>query len=158
MDEKKVPSNINKKELQKEMFANIFEHVVDKLTSGIPLHKAIQNDIRPISLSLFLKWIHRDDDLRARYEEAQKFGAEVLAAEILEISDSVQDDSEIQMAKLRIDARKHLTKVWNKEKYGDTKNVNITGSFSMLEVLKEARGRVIDVSHVENEDDEKDLE
>ena len=53
---------------------------------------------------------------------------------------------DVQRSKLRIDTRKWVLGVWNKKRYGEVKQLDITSiqTVNIVDALAEARARVID--------------
>ena len=48
--------------------------------------------------------------------------------------------------KLRIDTRKWLMSAHNRKRYGESKQIEMTGTISISEALAQAQGRVIDIT------------
>ena len=84
------PSN-QVKELRETQFSVFFETVLDKLSRGINLKEILRDDQRDFDYPQLLRWIHKDPQRKSRYYEAQEIGSEMIAAEILEIADGVND-------------------------------------------------------------------
>ncbi|WP_439287564.1 terminase small subunit [Lonepinella sp. BR2904] len=87
------------------------------LSQGESLRKICDRPSMPNARTVH-RWILENDEFCQQYAHAREMQAETLLEEILEISDcaSVED---VQVAKLRVDARKwYITKVAPK-KYGD---------------------------------------
>lgn len=138
-------------------YENMFEGVLVKLSSGIPLTEIIRSDLREIEYEHILRWINSDEERKCRYQEAQELGTEVLAGEILRIADGVDEEGnmvleDVQRSKLRIDTRKFVMGAWNRKRYGENKqieqNVVIDIGQAMLDAQKrvEDRGVIIDAS------------
>ena len=146
------PSAENRKlarQLTQVELAALFEPAMDKLASGIPIARIVREHPANIDSAEFLRWIHKDPTRKARYYEAQEIGAEIVASEIIAISDGENTMEDVQRSKLRIDARKFLIGVWNRKRFGEVKQVEMTGSISITSALEQARARIIEAEVVE---------
>jgi hypothetical protein len=135
-----------------QLFPAIFDRALDGITSGKPLSQVVEDYPVPIDYTRLLAWIHRDENRRARYYEAQAVGAEVVADQMIAISDASDSLEDVQRSTLRINTRKWLLGVWNRKRYGETRQVEQTVLVDMGEAMAEAmarvnrsRGEVIDV-------------
>ena len=145
-----------KKELLEKQFEIFFETILDKISRGINLKEILRDDQRDFDYTQLLRWIHKDPMRKSRYYEAQEIGSEMIAAEILEIADGVNDSGvpeDVQRSKLRIDSRQFLIKTWNRKRYGDVKTLEVNQNISITAALEQANsrliGRVIDHEDVE---------
>lgn len=141
-----TPPAIPKKELQEKQFEIFFETVLNKLSKGINLKEILRDDQRDFDYTQLLRWIHRDPMRKSRYYEAQEIGSEMIAAEILEIADGVNDSGvpeDVQRSKLRIDSRQFLIKTWNRKRYGDIKTLEVNQNISITAALEQANQRLI---------------
>ena len=150
------PPATSKKELQETQFSVFFETILDKISRGINLKEILRDDQRDFDYTQLLRWIHKDPMRKSRYYEAQEIGSEMIAAEILEIADGVNDSGvpeDVQRSKLRIDSRQFLIKTWNRKRYGDIKTLEVNQNISITAALEQANsrliGRVIDHEDVE---------
>ena len=142
-----------KKELQEKQFEIFFETILDKISRGINLKEILRDDQRDFDYTQLLRWIHKDPMRKSRYYEAQEIGSEMIAAEILEIADAVDNMEDVQRSKLRIDSRQFLIKTWNRKRYGDVKTLEVNQNISITAALEQAQnrlvGRVIDHEDIE---------
>ena len=146
-----------KKELLEKQFEIFFETILDKISRGINLKEILRDDQRDFDYTQLLRWIHRDPQRKSRYYEAQEIGSEMIAAEILEIADGVNDSGvpeDVQRSKLRIDSRQFLIKTWNRKRYGDVKTLEVNQNISITAALEQANqrlaSRVIDHDEIED--------
>ena len=144
------------KELRETQFSVFFETILDKISRGINLKEILRDDQRDFDYTQLLRWIHKDPMRKSRYYEAQEIGSEMIAAEILEIADGVNDSGvpeDVQRSKLRIDSRQFLIKTWNRKRYGDVKTLEVNQNISITAALEQANsrliGRVIDAEDIE---------
>lgn len=137
-------------ELNQTMFENMFEVALVKIACGVPLKEILAEDFRQPQYEHFLRWIHKDDGRKARYYDAQAMGAEMVASEMLEIADASDSLEDVARSTLRINTRKWLLGVWNRKRFGDTKQIeqNVTIDIGAAMAAAQARvesGRVVDV-------------
>lgn len=133
-------------------FEACFERMMDTVETGQPLTAAIENYPLPIEYHRFLSWIHKDENRKARYHEAQAVGAEVVSHQMIDIADASDSIEDVQRSTLRINTRKWLLGVWNRKRFGETRQIeqNITVDLSEAmaaaqQRVSAARGEVIDV-------------
>ena len=144
-----------KKELQEKQFEIFFETILDKISRGINLKEILRDDQRDFDYTQLLRWIHRDPQRKSRYYEAQEIGSEMIAAEILEIADGVNDSGvpeDVQRSKLRIDSRQFLIKTWNRKRYGDVKTLEVNQNISITAALEQANQRLVNGITIDHED------
>ena len=132
----------------------VFEDVLEDLYEGMSIESVLARRGLRIKKGALIKWINDDTTRQERYMMAQMIGAEIMAAEVLNIADGVDASGNPIMddtarSKLRIEARKWLTAVYNNRRYGAKQTVDVNTSVSINDALEEARarvlGRVIDV-------------
>jgi len=154
----KKEARARKKELQRLQdaeFMGTFEWVLDRVSVGDTLMAALADDVRDILPEGLLRWIKKDEGRLARYEEAQELGCEVLASQCIEIADGVDSIEDVNRSRLRIETRQKLMKAWNKERYGDIKQVETTVNINLGEAMQRANARVGRVIEGELGDDDE---
>ena len=129
------------KDLQDEIYGNLFEHVLDGIAGGENLMSLLNRDSRGIQMGRFIRWIMRDEQRKARYYAAQETGAEIICAEIQAISDGEDTLEDVQRSKLRIDTRKWLMGVHNRKRFGEKSEVNVQ-VVDLTEAMAKAAARV----------------
>lgn len=129
-------------------FPQYFEQVLDKICSGQSLVSAMADDVREFDRAQFVRWINRDSQRQARYHEAQEIGAEVIAGEMISIADAENSLEDVQRSTLRINTRKYLLGVWNRKRYGETKQLEVNTTISVAKALEQAHARLQDLSTV----------
>lgn len=91
-------------------------------------------------------WIHKDETRKAAYQEAKAIGAEKIEEELIDIADGTSPDNMIlndtNRDALRISTRKWLLGVWNRDRYGEKKQIDMGVTIDMGEIINEARARV----------------
>lgn len=124
-------------------YNSLFEVALNRISNGEALSLIIRSDNRDIDYSHFLRWIHKDEERKRRYREAQELATEVHASEIISIADCENDSLEdVARSKLRIDARKFLMSSWNRSRYGDVKQVDQTVKIDITGAMQEAEKRL----------------
>ena len=146
------PSQTPKKELLEKQFEIFFETILDKISRGINLKEILRDDQRDFDYTQLLRWIHKDPMRKSRYYEAQEIGSEMIAAEILEIADAVDNMEDVQRSKLRIDSRQFLIKTWNRKRYGDVKTLEVNQNISITAALEQAQARLVNGITIDHED------
>lgn len=140
-----VPA-VNARQLRLEnehtTFATLFERALDGIASGKPLSQVVEEYPVPVDYARMLAWIHKDENRRSRYYEAQAVGAEVVADQMIAISDAADTVEDVQRSTLRINTRKWLLGVWNRKRYGDIKQIDQTVTIDMGEAMAAAQARV----------------
>jgi hypothetical protein len=76
-----------------------------------------------------------------RYKEAKELRTEWWAGRVIEIAEG-DDLEDVQRSKLKIDTYKWLMGADNRKTYGDTKQVEINQSISVLSALEAAQARI----------------
>lgn len=88
-----------------------------------------------------LRYVEKDQQFAQRYAHARSLGLEVIADEIMEISDDGRNDwiereeggmdanhEHINRSKLRVDSRKWLLSKMRPDKYGDASKLTVDGT------------------------------
>lgn len=129
-------------ELVEMQFGNIFENVMINVSSGVPVTKTLALDNRNFDSGHFLRWIKKDPIRNAIYKEAKEIGTEIIVSEIIEISDGTNSFEDVQRSTLRVNSRKWLASVWNRKEYGDVRQIEHSGSISIIQAMQDAQSRV----------------
>lgn len=109
---------------------SIINEICLKIINGATLRKSL--DESSIAYDTFFRWIDDDEAKSKQYTRATELRAEAMAEELLGISDSYENDVQvdkdgreitnhnvIQRDRLRVDARKWLMSKMFAKKYGD---------------------------------------
>ena len=153
------------KELLLTTFEQTFERVLTEMAKGRTLKSVIVEDVRDLDYDAFWRWIKQDSMRYERYKEAKELRTEWWAGRIIEIAEAEDSIEDVARSKLKIDTYKWLMGADNRKTYGETKQVEINQSISILSALEAAQSRitqptqlvdeVIDMPHIEhNEGDE----
>lgn len=141
-----------RKELQDKRFEIFFETVLVKLEQGIALTEILRDDQRNFDYAGLLRWIHKDPQRKARYQEAQELGTEMILAECIEIADGKDGMEDVQRSKLRIDTRLFQAKSWNRKRYGDVKTLEVNQNISITAALEQANSRLLEGRVIDHDD------
>ena len=141
----------NQRAIEQVTFESLFDDVLDVVREGRMLvNQMFENDPRAPSYARFISWVYRDESRRARYEEAQMVGAEVIKQDMLTIADANDSLEDVNRSTLRINTRKWMLGVMDKKRFGDTKQIDQTVTINLGDAMREAqerldRSRVVDV-------------
>jgi len=141
-DEAQREQRANRLAVRDVQFAGLFERAIDRLMMGQPLSSSVELDPRQPEYGHFIGWIHKDADRKRRYLEAQEIGAEVVANQLLEIADAEDSIEDVARSTLRINTRKWLLGVWNRKRFGETKQIEQNVTIDLGGAMEEARRRV----------------
>ena len=128
--------------LQDTMFDAMFERVLGEMVKGRTLKEVLANDQRTIEYEAFFRWIKRDPQRHERYKEAKELRTEWWAGRIIEIAEADDSIEDVARSKLKIDTYKWLMGADNRKTYGETKQVEINQSISILSALEAAQSRI----------------
>jgi hypothetical protein len=131
-----------RRENEVALYPALFERALQHIAEGNPLTSAIENYPLPITATRFMAWIHRDEERRTRYYEAQEIGAEVVANQMIDIADAEDTVEDVQRSTLRINTRKWLLGVWNRKRFGEIKQVEQNVTIDIGEAMAAAQARV----------------
>ena len=97
------------------------------------------------NLSWFVvrRWIESSTDLMQAFESAKRAGADKLMYEALhEVRNA--DVATVQLAKLRADRYDRMAGKLDRKQWGDKVEISVEQTINIVDVLKEARGRVLE--------------
>lgn len=126
----------------------IVEEMLLRIREGQSLVGICKDEAMP-SVRVAHRWIEADEDLQHKYARAREDQAERNAEQIVALADEVNRPGvtmeEIQVAKLRIDARKWIASKLLAKKYGDRgTEVNVNSTVNNNFVLSEQiRQRIV---------------
>jgi hypothetical protein len=115
-----------------------YDTVIELLATGEPLRQICRREGMPSPWAV-LRLVAKDESFAQRYAHARSIGCEVIADEIMEISDDGRNDwmeregievtnqENIQRSRLRVDSRKWLLSKLKPEKYSDSAKLAISG-------------------------------
>jgi len=106
-----------------EMGDRICELIATKGDDGKVRKLAVVAEELGISERSIYRWLARNEEFSQKYTRARETRADIMAEEIIEIADTVDDP---HLGRLRMDARKWLAGKYNRGMYGDKVDSNIT--------------------------------
>jgi hypothetical protein len=130
-----------KRAIEEHTFEALFEPSLEHISSGKALNLLLESDPRKPNLGRFIRWVYRDPERQQQYREAQRIGAEVVSQEIIEIADGTGPEEDSR-SKLRIDTRKWLLGVWDRDRFGDVKKIDQTISVDLGGAMERAQERL----------------
>lgn len=109
----------------------VVELIASRLEGGVPLAVVCREDGMP-GLRTVYDWMAKDEDVRARLEQARDVGEDMIAASCLDIVDEPPaknsfgsvDSGDVQSRKLRVWTRLQLLAKWNPKRWGDRQEID----------------------------------
>jgi len=146
-------SSVTMAEVTNIIFDNFFEEIIERVTNGEPLSQIVREDPRGFSVSDIRSWILRDPTRKRRFYDARAIGADAVEDELISIADATDSAEDIQRSTLRINTRKWLLGVWNRDRYGDSKKLEVTNTtaISMKDILAERDRQLEQLNIIEGE-------
>lgn len=142
-----TPLERSRRELVETVYAHKFEVVLERMYEGHTLTDILSEDHRDIDRGAFRSWILKNAERRARYYEAKTVFADVIEDDMLRIADGADDSplpEDLKRTEMRLSTRKWLLQVNNRQRYGETKQIELGGQISILNALEQAKQRAID--------------
>ena len=130
------------RQLEEQMFETLLDEALEITAAGKSLVVPFAQDPRRPNLGRFIAWVMRDENRKAQYYEAQQFGAEVVAQEVIEISDADDTVEDVARSTLRINARKWTVGVWNRQRFGDIKQIEQNVTVNLSDAMTAAQERI----------------
>ena len=127
---------------QEAMFDCMFERVLGEMVKGRTLKNVLDSDVRGVEYEAFFRWIKRDATRMERYKEAKELRSEWWAGRIIEIAEAEDSIEDVARSKLKIDTYKWLMSADNRRTYGDTKQIEVNQSISIVSALEQANNRL----------------
>ncbi|CAB4140608.1 hypothetical protein UFOVP669_50 [uncultured Caudovirales phage] len=143
-----IPSPVSTTQLRLQneltLIENSFERALEHVRQGKPLAQFVEEYPIEIEYTRLLAWIMRDEDRKLRYREAQEIGAEVVADQMIQIADGTDTGlpEDIDRATLRINTRKWLLGVWNRKRFGETRQIEQNVNVNLGDAMAAAQARV----------------
>lgn len=134
--EKKNKINLPAKHVK--LFEKQFNHVLTRITQADPVHQIMKEANIP---ETFLNWVFSDERLTYEFERAQQLGCEVLAGQMLDLTQNPPED--LHFAQMKMQVLKYLMASWNKKRYGDIKQIEQNVAVDISQAMEAASARVI---------------
>jgi hypothetical protein len=131
------------KELLIERFKLFFPRVLDRMYAGETLNTILKEFPLQVERGAFMRWVTKDTDRHTLFKEAKTVRTEIWTGRLIEISEGSEEvPMELDRAKLLSDNLKWLIKSENKKEYGDSKQIEMTGTISINAALQQAGTRI----------------
>lgn len=119
-----------------------WEAALGRVADGETLTSICRDPTMP-DLQPFRRWIHSDAARRDRYYASRAIGAEKVEDELIDISDAADNPMEdTARSALRIQTRKWLLGVWNRDRYGEKKQIDQSVVVDIGAAMERAQKRV----------------
>jgi hypothetical protein len=144
-----VPDRATTLALKRENLYTLYENTLDAVFDRMVEHNysfydAVRDDPRGLDPKHMLAWVHKDEARKMRYYEAQAIAAEGVAQDMLRIADGEDKTLEdVNRSALRISTRKWLLGVWNRKRFGETKQIEQNVTIDIGEAMAAAQQRVL---------------
>ena len=140
-----------------EYTADVAATICAQLVEGKSLRSICRQEEMPGLTTVFV-WLQKHPDFAEQYARAREAQADTLADEITDIADDsandyhdreladgskerVVDTEHINRARLRVDARKWIASKLKPKKYGDIRDVTVSGEVTLVDILRKAAER-----------------
>ena len=110
----------------KLVYPHIFADMMDLIADGTPLATAVRKDSRNIDVAHFRTWIIGNPARKKQYYDAKAVASDAISDELIEIADGMTSSNEVDRDKLKIDTRKYMMGVWDKPRFGQVKQLEVT--------------------------------
>lgn len=137
-----------------EFTPDVAAQICAELVEGKSLRAICRQESMP-GLTTVFKWLKDFPDFANQYAHAREAQADTLADEITDIADDcskdyydrptkdgeterVVDTEHINRSRLRVEARKWIASKLKPKKYGDIKEVQLSGEVALVEILRKA--------------------
>lgn len=117
--------------------------ILENVAKGQTIKSIVEDENLGVDYNALLRWIHKDEGRKAEYYRAREIGAEVIADDLIEISDGVDSMEDVARSSLRIQTRKWLLGVWNRKRYGDVKQIEQNVTVDIGAAMERAQARVL---------------
>lgn len=136
-------ARLAQKQLDEIVFESLFDEFLDRVReNGLGVGQLFTNDPREPDYKRFVAWVMRDDRRRTLYYEAKEIGAEVLELEIPMIADASDTLEDVNRSTLRVNSRKWLLGVWNRKRFGETRQIEQNVTIDLSGAMQQAQERL----------------
>lgn len=136
------PPPVSLRSYHDTVFSILFEKLIDEITVGRSLKSILDADVRDIDRAAFLRWIKRDTERTRRFREAQELYAEVRFSEIPDIAENAPDS---KTADSQIGAIKIVASAYDRKRFGERKEIDISHSLDLRGAMADARARALTI-------------
>ena len=134
--------------LKRENLHTSYENALDGILSYMVEHhtsfyEAVREDHRSFDPAHYLAWVMRDENRKSKYYEAQAVTAEHVAQDLLRIADADDSFEDVARSTLKINTRKWLLGVWNRKRFGETRQIEQNVTIDLGEAMAQAQARAL---------------
>lgn len=124
------------------------DELIDKIINLVLEGKSIAGICKMEGMpdkSTVFRWMMDDDDFATKCARAKEIGAHAIAEETIAIADNAMDRTEVEKARVQVQARQWYASKLNPKKYGDKLDVTSGGDkVNNITVIKEIEVRGTD--------------
>jgi hypothetical protein len=146
----RYPRTAAHRQLRKLELEGMFYRAIPIVSGGGSITAFLRRQTPPTEFDEFYRYVRKDPAKLKEYEEAEEIGAEYLVAEMIPIADgdpdySTYENEDVNVRKLRIDARKWKVEKWFRKKYGDktTLDINSTSTITLQTLVDQRREKML---------------
>lgn len=134
--------------LKRENLHTSYENALDGILAYMVEHHtsfydAVREDPRQFDPAHYLAWVMRDENRKSKYYEAQAVTAEHVAQDLLRIADADDSFEDVARSTLKINTRKWLLGVWNRKRFGETRQIEQNVTIDLGEAMAQAQARAL---------------
>lgn len=128
-----------------QQFETVYPRVMELISSGYTLTKAVREVPYDIDLGAFTRWIKKDPVRNEMYKESKEIRTEAWAGKVIEHATAEDSFEDVARSKLIVDAYKWLMAADNRKTYGQSTQIELGGQISVLGALAAANQRTIEL-------------
>lgn len=149
-DNPRYPRTKERRELRNLELEGMFYRALPVISGGGSITAFLGLQTPSVEFDEFYRYVRKDPVKLKEYEEAEEIGAEYLVSEMIPIADgdpaySTYENEDVNVRKLRIDARKWKVEKWFRKKYGDKTTVDITSNstITLQTIVDQRREKIL---------------
>lgn len=124
-----------------------WETALHRLSGGETL-TSICRDAHMPDYGPFLRWIHSDENRKARYREAQALATEAMADRSIARAEGFDSEGnelleDVQRTKLVLDQMRFIMRAWNPDRYAEKKQTDVNVTVDLTVAMEKANERVL---------------
>jgi hypothetical protein len=120
----------------------VWYHALERIAAGETLTSICSDPVMP-EYGPFLTWVFAKEERKTEYYKARALGAERIEDQMVDIADGVDGPmNDTQRDALRISTRKWLLGVWNRNRYGEARTLDINVALDIGDAMAKAALRI----------------
>lgn len=120
-------------------FEKHFDTILERMADAEPPHKVLKELRVPTT---FIAWCYMDERRKALYQEAQSVATESLASQILDLTQNPPPEEDMYFIQNKLKALQYLMKCWNRQRYGDVTQLEVTNTIDISDAMDAAQNRL----------------